>query len=128
MKKKKYRYEWTGKTYFIDETDERFKRFVKIKEKTGISPDETWSLYGNIATFVLPRLKMFKEYTIGTPGCFRSQKAWFKVLDKMIWSFEQIVKEDESDYPTEGDEIKKYEKRISYGLTLFGKYFRCLWW
>lgn len=125
MKNKKFRYEWTGKTYFIDEKDDRFKKFSKIKERTGISPDETWNLYGNITTFVLPRLKMFKKYTIGAPGCFRSQKAWFKVLDKMIWSFEQIENEEEKPDDMEDAE---YQKKISYGLKLFGKYFRYLWW
>lgn len=125
MKKKKHRYEWTGKTYLVDENDQRFNKFAKIKEKTGISPDETWNLYINIATFVLPRLKMFKKYTIGTPGCLQSQEEWFEILDKMILAFEHIEKDDE---PDDLEENKKYQEEINNGIYLFGEYFRYLWW
>ena len=125
MKKKTERYEWTGKTYLIDSKDKRYKKFLKIKEKTGISPDETWNLYINIAEFIFPRLKMFKEHTIGTPGCLNSFEEWHEILDKMIWSFEQIAKDEE---PFDAEENKKYYKKIDEGLKLFYKYFQCLWW
>lgn len=128
------RYEWTGDTFFIKEDDERFVQFKEIKKKTGISPDETWSLYNNIALFILPRLKLFKEKqsTIdGHPGCFRSKKAWHKILDKMIWSFEMIAREDEdSDFPPK-DWTKsndEYYREVQKGINLFAKYFQCLWW
>lgn len=123
----KERYEWTGETFYVKKDDDRYEKFAKEKKETGISPDETWSLYSNIAIFVLPRLKLFKEMQKnigGHPSCFRSNKSWMKILDKMIWSMEQIVEEKKPD-DMEWDE---YEKKVSYGITLFGKYFRCLWW
>lgn len=127
----KGRYEWTSDTFFIKEEDERFEEYKKIKEETGISPDETWSLYNNIALFILPRLKMFREKTIGVPGGFRSIKAWHKVLDKMIWSFEMLTREDEdSDMPPKdwSKSNDEYYKEVDKGIKLFAKYFQCLWW
>lgn len=71
-------------------------------------------------------------------------RRWDYVLDSMIWSFEQLTKDDwESIYFTytdEDDEVlggKKlqwnregwdlHNAEIERGLMLFGKYFRALW-
>lgn len=71
-------------------------------------------------------------------------RRWDYVLDSMIWSFEQLARDDwESIYFThtnEDDELlggKKmkwnkegwmlHNNEIQRGLTLFGKYFRALW-
>jgi hypothetical protein len=39
-------------------------------------------------------------------------------MDKMIWSFEKIIKDD--------DKIIN-DPKIQEGLDLFGKYYRALW-
>ena len=90
------------------------KKFDKIKMS------EIYDLYGTIAEFVLPRLKLFKEKTISYP-LNMTEKEWDKKLQKMIDAFDLIVKEDMKIYNEK--EIKKIEK----GLKLFAKYFRDLW-
>ena len=81
-------YVWNKPTVYVDESDDRYSEYVKEKEETGISPEETWSLCDSIAIFLVPRLKAFKEETIGYPVEFSSIEEWEAVLDKMIYSFE----------------------------------------
>ena len=71
---------------------------------------------------------------------------WDWVMREMIWTFKQIVKDDESKFydhskcnkddeimeqvvkivvDTEG--LKKYHDRMKNGLRLFGKYYKGLW-
>jgi len=69
---------------------------------------------------------------------------WDYVLDEMIWAFEQINKgnwEEEfytnmdggvykkyaSDFRIDKEGMMKTQKRITNGLTLFGKYYQGLW-
>lgn len=71
-------------------------------------------------------------------------RRWDWVMDAMIWSFEELNKDDWEEkffsYTEEDDEVlggKKlnwdreawaaHNERIQLGLTLFGKYFRALW-
>jgi hypothetical protein len=71
-------------------------------------------LYNPIAIFTLPRLKRFKELAISYPCEFNSLEEWEAVIDKMIFSLEQLAN-DEWDVDTEG-------------LELFGRYLPHLWW
>lgn len=83
------------------------------KIRYGVSDDDIFSLYYNIATFVLPRLKYFKEKgKIGIPSCFlpdnfhllegeehnraeaEAVKEWNDALGEMIFAFEYIVDGD----------------------------------
>lgn len=59
-------------------------------------------------------------------------KRWNWVLDQMIWSFEELCKEDpDYVYFVDGNWNKEaymtYHDKVQVGLTLFGKYYRCLW-
>lgn len=71
-------------------------------------------------------------------------KKWDWVLDEMIWTFEQIVQDDESEfwgewvadktkilggyhYSIDFEGLKSYRERIDNGTRLFGKYYRGLW-
>ena len=82
-------------------------------------------------------------------------KCWDWIIDEMIWSFEQILDDDndkqffsgESDiyweklengysemkrgpndtFQIDHEGLAKHNKRIQNGLTLFGKYYRSLW-
>lgn len=115
-------YVWNKPTVYVDESDDRYSEYVKEKEETGISPEETWSLCDSIAVFLVPRLKAFKEETIGYPVEFSSIEEWQAVLDKMIYSFESFLASKE-DKIMEEDTAKVQE-----GLNLFAKYFTHLWW
>jgi hypothetical protein len=59
-------------------------------------------------------------------------RRWEYVIDRMIWSFEQLVLEDDSIYYYDGgaynyEKHRDYQMQIQKGLVLFGKYFRSLW-
>lgn len=53
------------------------------------------------------------------------------ILDEMIWSFEQLVEDDDSKFYSgdkfDRDAYGKHQDRIDNGLRLFGKYYRGLW-
>jgi len=142
---------------------------------------DTWNMYSTLAYIILPMLKQLKETQHGSammPAfeqtsissvqyCFsfyeeedntaweKGHKQWEEVLDKMIWSFEQINNDWEEQFEsgnidfsfekvpgTNYSEMKdgpnntykydvegatKYQERIQEGLELFGKYYQNLW-
>ena len=95
------------------------KRLKKDLKKNGFDRSECWNLDSTIAQFTLPRLKYFRNYTIGFPSDFKNIEQWRETIDKMILSLEYIVEDDyTSDVPFE--EVQK-------GLELFGKYLYHLW-
>lgn len=93
------------------------KKWLKQHNKY-INPKETWSLDWTIANFVYPRLKLFKKLNNGHPTNL-SMEEWDEILDKMIFSFEELKK----DFV-----VCKDEQKIQEGLGLFAKYYRELWW
>ena len=115
-------YVWNKPTVYVDESDDRYSEYVKEKEETGISSEETWSLCDQAAIFLAPRLKAFKENAQGFPTEFKSMEEWEAVLDKMIFAFESFVSDNYHEFSDED------LKRIDEGLQLFAKYFRDLWW
>jgi len=143
---------------------------------------DTWSLDHTLALIILPSLIQLKNAKHGIPNSFATvggedwdnqdsfdfykesnkdawaecEKRWDEVLDKMIWSFQQIAIDDYNDkyfhgkavydfvkvkgHPlhtmvdTNPDEhwvdtngLNEHEARIQEGLELFGKYYRSLW-
>lgn len=50
-------------------------------------------------------------------------KRWEWIMDEMIWTFDQILKED--DFHKFAS--KEDSERVTKGLKLFGKYYFCLW-
>ena len=98
------------------------------KIRYGVSDDDVFSLYHNIAKFILPRLKYFKKTEKkGIPMEFvsvdyhllseeemivadeKSIKEWNAVLDEMIFAFEYIV-DDEKHAPFPDVLLKKWNK------------------
>lgn len=158
------------------------KRKRKIKVK--IDDFDVWNLDESLSYIIHPALKQLKIKKHGIPmvssfnydcshyaqECFdfykdkdeegivfkSAEKEWEDILDKMIWSFEQINKDWESQYTIvqpeidftkypedegklyiplrwkiEGkidyDGIASHSKKIQEGLDLFGKWYLNLW-
>lgn len=106
---------------------------------------DTWSIDTTLAQIIVPLLTKFKENLQGHPGDLTFEK-WNIILDKMIWSFGQILIDWEEPYfthygdlKTEGNKIvdtgvtcdnegrESHWKRIQEGFDLFGKYYASLW-
>ena len=109
-------------------------KFFKQRIRCGFSDDELWGLELTIAEFCLPRLIRFKEIKCSYPGDGISEIDWDEILDKIIYSFEEIIRESDPFYDQEVEINKEYlEKRkikiekIQEGLDLFAKYFMNLW-
>jgi hypothetical protein len=98
-----------------------FQRFFR-----GWDDTELWDLDIMIADFVLPRLKKYKTIR-NTYVEELGEKGWNEALDKMIFSFEHIVRDDWEMSGISTAEIIKTHEQIQEGLELFGKYFRSLW-
>ena len=142
---------------------------------------DTWNMYSTLAYIILPMLKQLKDTIHGSANmpafdqtstssvqyCLpfyeegdklaweQGHKQWEEVLDKMIWSFEQIntdwekqFESGEIDYffnkvpgtdyteclhgpnhtfkfDTEG--AIQFQKRMQEGFELFGEYYQNLW-
>lgn len=103
--------------------------FWKIKQKwqkltRGYSDEELWNLDSTICEWLLPRLKTFKEKTIGYPPTLNSLKEWKDILEKIILALEL----HNSDLPDNPEQARIEGKQIKEGFELFGKYFCNLWW
>src|SRR5574344_1751322 len=96
----------------------------RLRKKKGllISDNDIWSLDYTLAKYILPRLKRFKQINRSSYPSFELTKTeWKEILNKMIWSFDYIIKNNESN---ELLEIEKENKQCQEGLDLFAKYFR----
>ena len=126
---------------------------VKAAGGLYVNPKETWNLDINLAKYIIPRLKKFKELNNGYPGISEmdTPEKWDEALDKMIQAFEYVIDLDEYwlddpryDYTDImfGKNKEFYEKikenkitedirrlaAINEGLQLFAKYYMSLWW
>ncbi|OQA48732.1 MAG: hypothetical protein BWY47_00938 [Bacteroidetes bacterium ADurb.Bin302] len=103
--------------------DDRQEKWKEMREKYGFDSRELWSLQDTIACFIYPRLKYFREANPGNPACLTNEE-WLKILDKMIWSFEQHVN---GNYYAVHDNEDKFYKKYNKGIKLFYKWFNSLW-
>ena len=100
--------------------------YPKVGERkvfVDIQPSDTWNLDGTLAAIIYPALLQLKATKQGVPGNFttvggenyteqdsfdfykescdeafkKACEKWEEVLDKMIWSFEQLLKNDYDD-------------------------------
>jgi hypothetical protein len=117
----------------------RFFKYKCQKIFRGWDDSETWDMRITFSEFILPRLKRFKEVNNGYPGFGDADtfEKWDNILDKMIWSFEQILVDEE--YPGDDEDLEndtypnmrkleEHNLKIQEGLDLFAKYFQHLWW
>jgi len=120
---------------------------------------DTWSMDSTLSFIILPMLKQLKEAQHGSAlmpaheqtstssvqytfdfyaeddkkAWEEGHKQWNEIMDHMIWTFEEQVKEetDENysfqmlDLPTE--EYLARSDKMQEGYELFGKYYRNLW-
>lgn len=116
--------------------DHTKKRTIKVQ----IEEWDTWSLDHTLALIIHPALVKYKEDSLGTghpcglapsknktnpcKNC-KCEKVWHENLDKMIWSFKQLI--DDEITSVKVKDYKAYQEKIQEGLDLFSKYFRSLW-
>ena len=102
--------------------DDRYK-----PDEDGFVNAEFWNLDSTFAMYIYSHLCYFKEHcNVGHPGNM-SWKQWNKCLDDMITAFRLLVEEDKiTDYKSV--QSKNREKKINYGLRLFAKHMRSLWY
>lgn len=162
----------------------RIHDWKKRKVKIRIDEYDSWNADHTLALIILPVLKQLKETKHGSSGsldefamtsqsssqyCFdfyaeddekaweAGHKKWEEILDKMIWSFEQILDDswqdqywsqkpilDLDEHPEDADSeckplrwkqkgicdwdgMRKHEMKINEGVELFGKHYRNLW-
>ena len=104
------------------------KRILKKKGLSKIDKEELWKLDYTLARYIYPRLVAFKNMErIGYPTCFETPEEWEEILDKMIWSFEKIAKDNWILDYSNMDNVLKEREKFDEGLMLFGKYFANLW-
>lgn len=96
--------------------EKRTELFKQQRLERGFDDTETWNLDLTISRFILPRLKVFKEKTIGYPPELTFEE-WQDIIQKMIDYFE--AKSNEDNFLEDID---------SEGFDLFCKYFESLWW
>lgn len=133
--------------------------YSKRSRKVNIKLDryDHWNADSTLALVILPVLKQLKASQIGAgmvddedvPEELRRkdsqedydseccwQQRWDFVLNEMIWAFEQVGTDWESQYYTfndmtitnyDEDGIKSHQERMKNGLRLFGKYYLNLW-
>lgn len=175
---------WLDSTWVSKACNWYHKKFQKRKIKIRIDNYDTWGMDHTLALIILPMLRQLRADKHGSPGdmlgfqqtsnsstqkCFEfyeegddaaweaGHQQWMEIMDKMIWSFEQIVDDnweeqywitepeiDLSDHPedkgkdwqpvrwkVEGEcdwvARQAHQDRISEGLELFGKYYQGLW-
>jgi len=104
----------------------RWWRHFWQRRYRGFDDSVTWNLDVEMARWLLPRLRRFREVTICHPGTL-TEKQWDKYLDEMMFALEKAADHfQENDLSM--DEMKKNQARIDNGLKLLGKYFQDLWW
>lgn len=97
------------------ENEEKAEIYKKQRLERGFDDTETWNLDSTISSFIVPRLRRFKEVNLCYPVEL-TEEEWDKILDKMITFFEH------------NKEVNLEENPCPEGFDLFHKYFFDLWW
>jgi len=128
---------------------------------TGFEHHESFDYFHWNAKMAVPRLKMLRDNLHGCPAEFAPEgkdveegvKEWKEILNKIIWSFENIDNEPNPKKPDDYDprhtrieyedgsvayepfddrkwdwsEAEEHAKKVQEGLDLYGKYYLNLW-
>ena len=118
-----------SKIPYIKKTDKRYKKYKKQLKKLGFCDVETWNLGFEIADFILPRLKRFKELVNGHPCDITTMDKWYEMIDKMIYAFEWAKQVGNDDFVKMSDkEIDDGRKKYKEGMDIFSKRMLDIWW
>ena len=104
----------------------RFLRYLKYRILHGFWPSECWNLDHEIAEWLLPRLKLFRQAAIGYPAFLHDHECteaeWHAILDKIIVGLEiKLTEWDEVVFTTEQSE------KVAIAFDLLGKHAQDLW-
>ena len=110
------------------EDKKRQEEYKKQREERGFDDTELWNLDVTFASFIVPRLKAFREKTISYPNEFNNINEWNKILDDMIEGFELWINHFDWDFLSDKNTVNGNNKKVNDALELFSKYFRDLWW
>jgi hypothetical protein len=120
------------------------------KIKVHIDRYDTFSLDHTLALVILPCLVQLKKSQQGIPVIKdtevdpnqesfdfgedlesmqyeKNTQTWNEIIDKIIWSFQQLTINDKNAFDVNSEARTLYEERIQEGLTLFGTYYLALW-
>lgn len=93
---------------------------IKKPKRGYYSEKECWDLYVYLAKDIAKALKSFKRANKHSyPGNLANMEIWHEILDKMIYSFETISKDNADVYSN--------ENAVKEGLALFSEYYMDLW-
>lgn len=113
-------------------------------QRVEIEPFDTWNMDHTLALIIHPMLVQLKATTHGYPSNLTEER-WNKILDEIIWAFEQKMDEDWTDQYygplvddskgfmgqdfewVDQDGLKKHQERMTQGFRLFGRYYENLW-
>ena len=129
-----------------------FREKVFGRIKYGFPPYEAHDFFSYHAKWCIKRLKFLRNDSRGYPASQASLEEWHDILDKIIWSFENVGNEPEPIRPPNydgrhrvvkhGDSIafenidsrpwdwtpvEKHRERVQEGLDLFAKHYLSLW-
>ena len=110
---------------FEDSSDKKDKAYKEDKE--GFKPAEFYSLDYSLSLYIYSQLCYFRDHCLYGFPCEMTFEEWKSIVDKMIEAFKLIITDDDYDC-LDKTMSKNREKKIKYGLRLFAKYFRHLWY
>ena len=91
---------------------------------------DLWGLDFTFIKFIYPRLKLFRETSIGMPGNIyfdcgedddKAREKWNSILDEMLEGFKLAISSES--YPLMDEDHEKLER----SMDLFREYFFALW-
>lgn len=93
---------------------------------------DLWNVDITLAIIIHPILIKYKNGLNSYPSDLETIDEWKLILDKMIYSFGQLIVEENDepkDYKVDGwkDRQKVYWEKVQEGFNLFGKYYMNLW-
>ena len=94
-------------------SSDKKERAIRVR----IDKCDGWSLDHTLALIIAPSLEKFKENVRGYPQGI-SQSKWHEYLDKMIWSFKEIVS-NQSNQPKLPSRIDQWKDRDEESMTNF---------
>ena len=116
----------------------------RAKQKYGkqYKEEKLYDLCDYLARDILVNLRAFERFQGSIPGPLcgpdgkrdvgEAGQEWHEILRKMIWSFDQHVRDNPDEpwkkgYALDSEEEKAYKELVKDGYHLFAEYFEYLW-